>query len=125
VPAVIAAVEDLFFAVRIQETARQLGVSLALAPGGEETRRQVASQRPALLILDLDAAGGRPLDTIRALKGDPATAETRILGFLSHVQQDLRRAALAAGCDEVLPRSAFTARLPEILSRALPPEVGK
>jgi len=40
-----------------------------------------------------------------------------LLGFLSHVQVDLQRAAIAAGCDEVMPRSAFSANLNQILSR--------
>jgi len=41
-----------------------------------------------------------------------------IVGFLSHVQTDLAEKARAAGCTEVLPRSQFTAKLADILSRA-------
>jgi hypothetical protein len=41
--------------------------------------------------------------------------ETAVLGFLSHVQHDLKAAAAEAGCDRILPRSAFTAELPDIL----------
>jgi hypothetical protein len=40
------------------------------------------------------------------------------VGFLSHVQTELAEKALAAGCQEVLPRSKFTADLAEILGRA-------
>jgi hypothetical protein len=42
------------------------------------------------------------------------------LGFFSHVHRDLKAAAAEAGCDEVLPRSTFTAQLPEILRQYAP-----
>jgi DNA-binding NarL/FixJ family response regulator len=43
--------------------------------------------------------------------------ELRVLGFLSHVQLELAEHAKAAGADEVMPRSRFSAHLPEILKR--------
>jgi CheY-like chemotaxis protein len=122
-PRVVAAVEDLFFAVRIQETARRLGVPLAVAGRADEVMRQIQASRPALLIVDLNAAGCQPLETIGRIKAEPALAGTRVVAFFSHVETALRAAALRAGCDDVLPRSAFTARLPELLSAARPPEV--
>ena len=48
--------------------------------------------------------------------GDSVTRELRVVGFYSHVDQATREAALASGVDDVLPRSAFTARLPAILA---------
>jgi hypothetical protein len=39
------------------------------------------------------------------------------VGFVSHVRADLIDAARSAGVGEVLARSAFTARLAEILTR--------
>jgi len=39
-------------------------------------------------------------------------------GLLSHVQVDLAVQAQKAGCDEVMPRSAFTQNLASILSVA-------
>jgi hypothetical protein len=40
------------------------------------------------------------------------------VGFLSHVQRDLATQAQAAGCNEVMPRSAFTQNLAAILGTA-------
>jgi hypothetical protein len=51
------------------------------------------------------------------MKADPELAGIPTLGFVSHVRTDLIQAAQQAGADEVLPRSAFTAQLPEILER--------
>ena len=42
--------------------------------------------------------------------------EARVVGFASHVDRDLLAAAKDAGCDQVLARSAFFGRLPELLA---------
>jgi CheY-like chemotaxis protein len=112
---VIAAVDDVFFGAKIQETARHLNVPLSLVRSPEELAAQARSRRPALVIIDLNATGCRPLDAIRTLKADPELRDTPTLGFFSHVQQDLKAAAAEAGCDRVIARSAFTAELPQIL----------
>jgi hypothetical protein len=40
------------------------------------------------------------------------------MAFFSHVQVELQRAAQEAGCDQILPRSQFTATLPQLLRQA-------
>lgn len=111
---VIAVVPDLFFATRIAGTARQVGVGLDLpAPG--EALAAVRAALPDMVILDLHAPGD-PLGLARDLRADPATRSIPVVGFYSHVDQALREAALAAGLDRVLPRSAFTRRLPALLA---------
>ena len=42
---------------------------------------------------------------------------TSIVGFLSHLQGDLKMKAMEAGCDTVMPRSAFSQSLPNLLRR--------
>lgn len=111
---VVAVVPDLFFAARIAGAAEPLGVTLALpAPGA--AREAIRGELPQLVILDLHAPGD-PLGLARELRADPATRSVPIIGFYSHVNQALREAALAAGLDQVLPRSAFTRRLPALLA---------
>lgn len=111
---VVAVVPDLFFAARIAGAADHLGVSLAL-PAPDAARETIRGEPPQLVILDLHAPGD-PLGLARALRADPATRSLPIVGFYSHVDQALREAALAAGLDQVLPRSAFTRRLPALLA---------
>jgi CheY-like chemotaxis protein len=113
VASVIAALDDLFFGAKIQETAQHLNVSLALARSPEELAAQARACRPSLVIFDLNAEKCRPLDAIRQVKADPDLKDTPTLGFFSHVQHELK--AAAAGCDRIMARSAFTAHLPEIL----------
>ena len=109
----MAVVPDLFFATKISATAEQLGVALELVPpaGALDAIRRA---RPERLVLDLHAPGD-PLSLVRAIKADPGVGRLRVIGFYSHVDRALRESALAAGVDEVVPRSAFTRRLPGIL----------
>ena len=68
----------------------------------------------------VDAAAGADLvvlDASRpgALDVVPSLA-TRAIAFGSHFDTELLDAARAAGVDEVMPRSAFFRRLPEVLA---------
>lgn len=112
---VLAAVDDLFFGAKILETAQRLQVPLGLARSPDELLTAARADRPALIIFDLNAQGCQPLETLRLLKADPDLRDIPTLGFFSHVQQDLKAAAVEAACDRILPRSAFAATLPEIL----------
>lgn len=117
---VVAAVDDLLFGSKLLETARHLGVPLVLVSSTQDAAAIMREHRPALAIVDLQAETARPIETIRAIKADSDLRDTPILGFFSHVRDDVKAAATEAGCDEVLPRSAFSARLPEILRRCAP-----
>lgn len=112
---ILAAVDDLLFTSKIRAAAAQLGREVVFARSARDVVDQARASRPGLALFDLNSAGLDPLAAIAALKGDPALASIRTVAFVSHVQADLVAAARAAGADEVLARSAFTARLGEIL----------
>jgi hypothetical protein len=59
-------------------------------------------------------AGDDPDIVLDALPALRAATGARIIGFGPHVERDLLAAAQAGGCDEVLARSVFFARLPEM-----------
>ena len=111
---ILAAVEDLIFLSKIQQTARLAGVEIeVVAP--ERLHNQLSDPRVRAAILDLNHCSGSAVDAIRAVKSDGATRHVRIVGFLSHVQGELAAAAREAGCDLVLARSAFSQQLPQVL----------
>lgn len=110
---VVAVVPDLFFATRISATAEAVGVVLEM-PAGSAALDVIRKAPPALVVIDLHAPGD-PLALVRALRAAPDTRSLRVIGFYSHVEHALRAAALEAGVDEALPRSAFTTRLPALL----------
>lgn len=111
---VIAVVDDLFFAARIRETARQANVQVELTPTARLGERLARGAVDAV-ILDLGAPSA--LDSLRMLKANPATVSAPVVGYASHVAADTIQAAHAAGCDRVLARSAFTRQLPDLLRR--------
>ena len=118
---VLAVVDDLFFGAKILETAQRLQVPLGLVRSPDEAIAAARAARPGLIILDLNAQGCQPLETLRRLKAEADLADIPTLGFFSHVQQELKAAAAEAGCNRILPRSAFTATLPEILGKHATP----
>jgi DNA-binding NarL/FixJ family response regulator len=111
---VLAVVPDLFFAVRVSATARHVSVPLELVPPPRAVAR-AAQAGAVLLIVDLHAPGAVAL--VAELKR--AQPDLPIVGFYSHVETTLRRTALEAGADAALPRSAFVARLPDLLQYGL------
>jgi CheY-like chemotaxis protein len=114
---VVAGVPDLFFAARIGETARQLGVTIEFASSGAAVLEK-ASGAPSLVILDLGAAALDPIKLIAQLKADPGPDTVRVVGFVNHERTDLIEQAREAGCDQVLTRGAFTKDLPGLLTGA-------
>ena len=116
---IVIAVDDMFFAAKILNAAQNVGRDVERVSSLEALEESLAKQTPALLILDLNSSRLQPISTIKTLKGKQALASVPILGFLSHVQIELKRQAEAAGCDLVLPRSAFSQRLAEILAGGL------
>lgn len=106
------------FASKISAAAKQCGLQVSFARSSEETLHQARTVKPRLIILDLNSTRLDPLETVAALKADDELGAIRTLGFVSHVQAEVIAAARAAGIDEVLARSAFSARLGEILAGA-------
>lgn len=113
---ILAVLEDLFFTVKIHESAKRAGVGISFVKSEHDVLEQ-AKQQPALIIVDLNFQGVDPLQLIRKLKSDEHTRSINLLGYLSHIQGELKQQAQEAGCNMVLARSAFSQNLPQILKR--------
>jgi hypothetical protein len=113
-------IEDLFFLAKIQETARKLGVKVEFVKGDKEAVTRILetpeNERPALLVFDLNNVNAKPMTLIPKFRSKFKKAVS-IIGFLSHVQGDLKLKGVEAGCDVVMPRSAFSQSLPNLLRR--------
>jgi CheY-like chemotaxis protein len=114
-PRVVAYMDDLFFQMKLAETAKHLGLELKVASNAESLL-QLLEPLPNLVIVDLNARS-EPLAAMQKVRS--AQPHLRVIGFLSHVQTGLAEAAKAAGFDEVMPRSKFSMNLPKILASAL------
>ncbi len=113
-------IEDLFFFAKINEAARKLGIKVAFVKNEPETLARIIEapeeERASLIVFDLNNAAAKPMTLIPKLKSKLKKG-TSVIGFLSHLQGDLKAKALEAGCDMVMPRSAFSQNLPTLLRR--------
>jgi CheY-like chemotaxis protein len=112
---VIVAVDDLFFAARIRTTAEHLGIEVIFPRSLEAFNESARETGSSLVIVDLHLQRYDPFLIAGSLKNDDGLRHAPLVGFFSHVQTELQRRAEAAGFDHILPRSAFTKRLPDIL----------
>ena len=112
-PRVLCVCDDMIFATKIGGTASAVGCDLKVVRGPQQVSEQL-DDTATTVIVDLGAAGPDPVGLIRELR--ERHAALRIVAYGSHVDTAVSEAARGAGADEVLPRSAFSGRLPEILS---------
>jgi CheY-like chemotaxis protein len=113
---ILAAVDDMFFAAKIRATAEALGVNIKFHRRLDSLLTAALEQTPDLILCDLHNEKLDPIELARTLKSQEGSKAIRLLGFFSHVQTDLQRAALEAGYDQVIPRSVFSRDLAAILS---------
>jgi DNA-binding NarL/FixJ family response regulator len=111
---VIALMDDIFFQMKVAETAKHLGLEFKVATN-VDALMGLLDTAPQLVIVDLNARS-QPVEAIAKVRA--AAKNVRVVAFLSHVQRELAEQARAAGCEEVMPRSSFTQNLAEILSPA-------
>ena len=108
-------VDDMFFTSKINGAAAESGRTIERVKSREHLEG-LAANPPSLVIIDLNSDRLDPLEAIGFFKSSAELSAVPIVSFVSHVQTELIRAAQAAGCDYVLPRSAFTQMLLEIVS---------
>jgi DNA-binding NarL/FixJ family response regulator len=107
---VIAVVDDMFFASKIRAVAEAVGTEIIFPRSKEALMQKVRETKPRLVIVDLHNQKIEPNELAKELPG------IRLLGFFSHVQTELQRNAIAAGFDQVIPRSVFARDLGKILT---------
>lgn len=107
---------DLFFTSKITGTADALGYRIQTVGNTEELPQLLKSSDCRCLLLDLESVG---LDLTQVLAVLPSDERPTVIAFGPHVRTDLLDAARNSGCDVVLPRSRFSATLPELLKQYL------
>ncbi len=112
--------DDLLFASRITATARAQGLTVAVASSPTRLVEMAAASPPASVILDLQNTG-LDLPTLLAELRAACPVPPRVVGYGSHVDAVVLKAARVAGVDPVLPRSKFAAMLEARLAGWLTP----
>ena len=117
---ILCFIDDLFFQAKINETSKKLGVKVEFMKGDKDSIARITDapedQWPKLVVFDLNNLNAKPMTLIPKFKSKFKKA-TSIVGFLNHLQGDLKLKAVEAGCDTVMPRSAFSQSLPNLLRR--------
>ncbi len=72
-----------------------------LAAGDSEKGCKLAvTERPDVILMDLEMPGIDRWEAVRALKRNPQTRNIPIIGMSAHALESEREQALATGCDE-------------------------
>jgi hypothetical protein len=103
VQSVVAYVPDLMDRSKVSAAAGEV----RFVPRPESLAAAAASAD--LVVVDLSRAG--VMDAL----ADVAALGVRVIGFGSHVDRDVLDEARAAGCSQVLARSAFFAQINQLL----------
>jgi len=112
---IVAVVDDLFFASKIRAAAETSGVKVRFAKTIDLVMAAVESDKPSLIIADLQSARCNAIELARRLKADDRWRDIPLIGFFSHVHAELERQARAAGFDRTLTNSMLAGALPELL----------
>ena len=112
----LAIVDDMFFASKIRATAEAVGVEIKFPRSVEKLIDKASEVKPHLIIVDLHNTKIDPIAIGRQLRSNEDLRDIKLLGFFSHVHTDLQRNAMAAGFDQVIPRSSFARNLAQILT---------
>jgi len=114
---ILAVVDDLLFTVKINDAAKRAGLNVEFVKSEHDVIEKVTQEKPLLIILDLNNTSVEPLRLISKLKSDGDLKQISLIGYLSHVQGELKQKAQEAGANIVMARSAFSQNLQQILKR--------
>jgi CheY-like chemotaxis protein len=109
---------DLIFTSKVTGTARALGHVVLVAGDRAVASRIIEERSPRVVFIDLAAGDLGAAPALTALK-EAAGPKIPFVAFGSHVDTQALDAARAAGCALVLPRSRFSAELPQLIERFL------
>jgi PleD family two-component response regulator len=114
---ILAVVDDLLFTVKINDAAKRVGLDVVFLKSERDVLDKAADEKPLLIILDLNNNSVEPLHLIEKLKAHGDLKKISLIGYLSHVQGELKQKAHEAGANIVMARSAFSQNLQQILKR--------
>jgi PleD family two-component response regulator len=114
---ILAVVEDLMFTVKISDAAKRAGLEVEFVKSERDVIEKATQEKPLLIILDLNFNAVQPLKLISTMKSDGEMKQISVIGYLSHVQGELKQQAQEAGANIVMARSAFSQNLQQILKR--------
>ena len=115
---------DLFFISKVTGTASSLGIEMQVAGEAHGAAQLADTETFQCIFIDLADDGLDVSEFFAGLKpGQPVSGlresslPTPVIAFGSHVATARLQQARDAGCTDVMPRSRFSASLPELLQK--------
>ena len=103
---------DLFFISKVTGTASSLGIEMRVAAEAQSAAQLASAEVFQCIFIDLADDG---LDVSEFFANLKLELPAPVIAFGSHVATARLQEARAAGCTDVMPRSRFSASLPELL----------
>lgn len=92
------------------------GHEVRTVPDGPAALALTEAYRPEVVLLDLGMPGMDGFQVARALRAAPAAASARLVCLTGHTQEEDRRRAIAAGCDDFLVKPPDLLALERLLA---------
>jgi two-component system cell cycle response regulator/two-component system cell cycle response regulator DivK len=77
---------------------RSQGYQVSEATSAQEAFEMLKTERPDLIVMDIQLPGKDGLEITKELKGQPETADIPVIAVTSYAMKGDREKALAAGC---------------------------
>lgn len=87
-------------AFMLKQRLKRRGYEVIIAVNGQEGINMAQSERPDLILMDIDLPLVNGLEATRRIKGAPETSAIPIIALTAHAMIGDREAALDAGCDD-------------------------
>ncbi|MGH2387527.1 MAG: response regulator [Chloroflexota bacterium] len=98
---------------------RTHGYMVCEATTGHEALHLLRTERPALILLDMQLPGMDGFTLASRLKGDPATSAIPLVAVTALAMKGDGERVLAAGCDAYLPKPIDDNELIEVIEQCL------
>jgi CheY-like chemotaxis protein len=112
---VLVVIDDLFFLSKVRTTLEHLGLAAQVMTDPDRLLAYVQETLPVLAVVDLTLHSGDAVSLIQAIRAANCASKVPILAFGSHVAVDIQQQALQAGADQVVAKSEFSRRLPDLI----------
>jgi len=100
-------------------TLKVKGYSLLKATDGEEALDMAMTERPDLIIMDIQLPKIDGLEVTRKLKNTQAFSHIPIIALTAYAMKGDKEKAIDAGCDAYLPKPINTRELPGVIAKML------
>ena len=103
----------------IEMTLQAKGYTLFKASNGEEAMDIATTERPDLIIMDIQLPKTSGLEVTRRLRQLPAFSHTPIIALTAYAMKGDKEKFIESGCDAYLSKPINTRELPKVISEML------